>query len=92
MKQIAALISYDMTAEEEIKIISSFTEEQKAFFQKLLADCILSKAEIKISAERPYAHVQASANLDGRQELLEILLTKFDTTAATQNSQENQNG
>ena len=75
MNKKEILISYEMPAEDEVKIISSFTESQRALFHTMLTDTILKRAEIQFVASDPYAHIQLAANMDGKRELLELLLS-----------------
>lgn len=82
------LISYDMTQEEEVKILLSFTDAQVQLFQTMLANSIFEKAGLKFNFEQPMAHVEYASHLDGRIQLLNLLLSGNEIRASAQTTQE----
>lgn len=75
------LIAYDMTTEEEYKILASFTEAQRQLLQTALSNIIMEKAAIVMDVHSPYAHIQQQAKLEGKREVLELLLSANNAEA-----------
>lgn len=74
MAFVPVLRKYDLTPEMEASAFKGITPVQHAFFHNWYHECIFTKASLAYNPADPLEHVIQAAELDGKLQILRVIL------------------
>lgn len=79
LNEISILKRFDITGEEELIALGTFSAEQLALFHNMLTETVLLKAALVYDPTEPLSQCTASFEYDGKIKLLKLLLSQQDS-------------
>jgi len=70
----SVLVDYNLTREEQVAILESFTPDQLALLHTYYGQVVMLRSQLQYDPESPMAQVKAAAYYDGKLELLKLFL------------------